>query len=150
MKIKDFRGGEGETFRGFAAHSRRIVVSCAKHSFTPDTPSFGSFAAQKHRTVMFLLAYPCRHRRSYEFKYPASDKKKKADTRSAFFFCERAMKRIQNPNGFILQNGFTFYRKWVHFFAKNGFKFNDRFKFYNLQTIIVSTDRWILLRYSIE
>ena len=25
--------------------------------------------------------------------------------------CERAMKRIQNPNGFILQNGFTFYRK---------------------------------------
>ena len=32
--------------------------------------------------------------------------------------CERAMKRIQNPNGFILQNGFTFYRKWVRFFCK--------------------------------
>ena len=33
-------------------------------------------------------------------------------------FCERATKRIQNPNGFILQNRFTFYRKWVHFFCK--------------------------------
>ncbi len=76
MKIKDFRGGEGETFRGFAAHSRRIVVSCAKHSFTPDTPSFGSFAAQKHHTVMFLLAHPCRYSRSYKFKYPIQAKNK--------------------------------------------------------------------------
>ena len=38
----------------------------------------------------------------------------------------------------FLENGFTFFRKWVHFFAKNGFKFNDRFKFYNLQTIELS------------
>ena len=38
------------------------------------------------------------------------------------------MKRIQNPNGFILQNGFTFLENGFTFFAKNGFKFNDRFK----------------------
>ena len=38
----------------------------------------------------------------------------------SFVVCERAMKRIQNPNGFILQNGFTFYRKWVHFLKKMG------------------------------
>ena len=29
--------------------------------------------------------------------------------------CERATKRIQNPNGFILQNRFTFLKKWVQF-----------------------------------
>ena len=31
---------------------------------------------------------------------------------SFFHICERATKRIQNPNGFILQNRFTFDRKW--------------------------------------
>ena len=38
-------------------------------------------------------------------------------------FCvSNCIKGYKNPNGFILQNGFTF-------FAKNGFKFNDRFIF---------------------
>jgi len=62
------------------------------------------------------------------------------------FFCERATKRIQNTNGFILQNRFTFFGKWVHFFlengftffAKNGFKFNEWVHFYSLQTIKIT------------
>ena len=98
MSLKNF-GGEGEAFRGFAAHSRRIVVSCAKHSFTPDTPCFGSFAAQKHHTVMFLLAHPCRYSRSYEFKYPIQAKNK--TTRLGGFIFWRRRRDLNSRAGYV-------------------------------------------------
>ena len=51
-------------------------------------------------------------------RFKSLSAKRKAPRLRCFSFCERATKRIQNPNGFILQNGFTFDRKRVHFFCK--------------------------------
>lgn len=47
---------------------------------------------------------------------------KKHRTVPVLFAVKGLRKGYKNPNGFILQNGFTF-------FAKNGFNFNDRFYF---------------------
>ena len=69
-----------------------------------------------------------RLRRSVSSNLPISFSPTKKDTYWCPFCCERATKRIQNPNGFILQNGFTFLENGFTFFAKNGFKFNDMFK----------------------
>ena len=66
-----------------------------------------------------LMIYECisRHRRViHPMIYQVCDLDKKLLQKCDHFcsnFCERDTKRIQNPNGFIFQKGFTLYRKWV-------------------------------------
>ena len=82
-------------------------VSCVKDG-TPSEPPHGGPPPSKREARPQLSTVNC----------PL----KKHPKRVLFLMhCERATKRIQNPNGFILQNGFNF-------LFKKRFHFNDMFK----------------------
>jgi hypothetical protein len=103
--------GELSKFTYFARAPRKIRKTAVElKNFASEVDKL---TRQLALGISIVKIQSCRLPRAVGSASPSAAQKTKNHPKKDGFLCERATKRIQNPDGFILQNGFTFLQKWV-------------------------------------